>query len=297
MRWRIRVSTHHVHRPAGALLGLAVAIALLQMSAGVGLAYVSGFSRMDHVLSRVQRYWLVVMVAALCLSLLGYHFACRGAYERAGGPHLRPDQMRSVTVAGFGGLAASACRLQPAVGRPTGPGFPPRILAGGPLRVPLQKRRPGLAPPRRGPDRHREPGQGHLSEGARPTSGHWGMAVFWAAEIFAVWAGMAAFGFYMRPAPVVLGVGTGMIFTRRTAPLTGAGVIILTLVASLYYSAAPFAVALAGVFAYRVLSVWLPMPLAVAQLPRLRQMSRSGVPAAPHPASAPKEPALPSQAG
>lgn len=115
----------------------------------------------------------------------------------------------------------------------------------------------------------------HLFTAAfKPPPAVWGMAVFWIGEMAAVWAGMAAFGYRMAPAQLVLGVGTGMVFTRRTGPLAGAGVLILTLSSSIYYGGAPLAVALPGVFAYRVLSVWLPIPQAVSQLPRLRELVR-----------------------
>ena len=48
-----------------------------------------------------------------------------------------------------------------------------------------------------------------------------GMLTFWAAEIFAVWAGLAAFGLTMDGAALVCGFCTGMVFTRRVTPLAG----------------------------------------------------------------------------
>jgi hypothetical protein len=99
-----------------------------------------------------------------------------------------------------------------------------------------------------------------------------GMALFWAADAFAVWAGLAAFGFRMGVASLIVGYATGMVFTRRTGPLAGAGLLALFLPLCLWYCGAPLAVAVAGVFAYRVLALWLPMPLALAFLPTLRTM-------------------------
>jgi hypothetical protein len=122
-----------------------------------------------------------------------------------------------------------------------------------------------------------------------------GMVLFWAAEIFAIWCGLAAFGFRMDWAQLVIGAGTGMLFTRRTGPLAGAGILMLSLSASIWYSGAPLATAVAGVFAYRVLALWLPMPLSMAQIPTLRAMGapldrgaggragRQGEPALPPP--------------
>jgi hypothetical protein len=119
----------------------------------------------------------------------------------------------------------------------------------------------------------------------------WGMALFWAADAFATWAGLAAFGFRMNAAALFIGFGTGMVFTRRTGPLAGAGILALVLPVTLWASAAPFAVAIAGVFAYRVLALLLPMPVSLAVLPTLRKLGRGG------PAQATAEPALRSGSG
>src|SRR5246127_5819376 len=50
-----------------------------------------------------------------------------------------------------------------------------------------------------------------------------GMALFWAGDALAVWAALAAFGFLMNGAALIVGYCTGMVFTRRIAPLGGAG--------------------------------------------------------------------------
>ena len=104
-----------------------------------------------------------------------------------------------------------------------------------------------------------------------------GMGLFWAAEAFAVWAGMAAFGFRMGAAALFVGFATGMVFTRRTGPLGGAGIVTLCLPLTIWGSGAPFAVAVVGVLTYRLLSVWLPMPASFALLPQVREMGRLGV--------------------
>lgn len=101
-----------------------------------------------------------------------------------------------------------------------------------------------------------------------------GMGVFWVADMWAVWCGMAAFGFRMNLAQMAVGVATGMVFTRRTGPLGGAGVLMLTLPLTLWDSGAPLGVAVLGVFSYRLLSTWLPLPVSVAHLPMLRAMGR-----------------------
>ena len=87
----------------------------------------------------------------------------------------------------------------------------------------------------------------------------------------------------MGVASLIVGYATGMVFTRRTGPLGGAGILALVLPLSLWYCGAPLAVAVAGVFAYRVLALWLPMPVALAFLPTLRTMGERQVSQVPPP--------------
>jgi uncharacterized membrane protein YbhN (UPF0104 family) len=126
---------------------------------------------------------------------------------------------------------------------------------------------------------------------------HWpavpGMALFWAADMLAAWLGLAAFGYEMNAATFIVAVGTGMVFTRRTGPLAGAGVLALVLPLTLWYSGAPLPVAIAGMFAYRMLSLLLPLPLSLAALPGLRRMGEQRQEHAPGLAEQPSdEPAL-----
>jgi hypothetical protein len=120
-----------------------------------------------------------------------------------------------------------------------------------------------------------------------------GMALFWAADAFAAWAGMAAFGFQMGAAALFVGYATGMVFTRRTAPLAGAGILTLCLPLTLWSSGAPLAVAVVGIVAYRTLSFWLPMPASLALLPKMRSISQEGArPAETTPETTDDEPSL-----
>jgi hypothetical protein len=84
-----------------------------------------------------------------------------------------------------------------------------------------------------------------------------------------------------------------MVFTRRTGPLAGAGVLALVLPLTIWASGAPLAVAIVGVFAYRLLALLLPMPVSLATLPTLREMAERPGPRASAPESG--EPALRSQ--
>lgn len=119
-----------------------------------------------------------------------------------------------------------------------------------------------------------------------------GMALFWATDAFACWTALAAFGFQMDAAALFVGFATGMVFTRRTGPLAGAGVLALVLPLTIWYSGAPFAVAIVGVFAYRILALLLPMPLSLAALPTLRRMGEHRLPEAEGIARRPDEPGL-----
>lgn len=113
---------------------------------------------------------------------------------------------------------------------------------------------------------------------ARPLRRHpaaLGMAVFWAGDACAVWCGLAAFGFRMNLAQLVVGFATGMVLTRRSIPLAGAGMLAVILPVTLWCSGAPVAVAVPGVFAYHVLTLWLPTPLSLVTLRTLREVVAS----------------------
>jgi hypothetical protein len=102
-----------------------------------------------------------------------------------------------------------------------------------------------------------------------------GMALFWAADASATWGALAAFGYRMDPATFFVGFATGMVFTRRTGPLAGAGILALVLPLTIWTSGAPFAVAVVSVFTYRMLCIVLTLPLSLAVLPALRELSET----------------------
>jgi hypothetical protein len=114
-----------------------------------------------------------------------------------------------------------------------------------------------------------------------------GMALLWAGDALAIWSGLAAFGVLMNGAALIVGYCTGMVFTRRTAPLAGAGTLTLILPLTIWASGAPLATAITGVAAYRLLCFWLTLPPALASLPVLREATRQAT------AAPPVEPARP----
>lgn len=109
-----------------------------------------------------------------------------------------------------------------------------------------------------------------------------GMAVYWGADMFALWAAVSVFGFHMPVLSLIVAFGTAVLFTRRAAPLGGAGFMIVALVPTLWYGAAvPFAAATLGVAFYRLLTVGLPLPFSLAAIPRLRRLGQAARRATP----------------
>ncbi len=102
-----------------------------------------------------------------------------------------------------------------------------------------------------------------------------GIALYWAGDIFCLWACLHAFFASSPPASqLVLGYATGYALTRRTLPLGGAGVVEALLPFSLGWVGIALGPAVLAVVAYRVLNLWLPIVPALAGIPTLRRLSR-----------------------
>lgn len=127
------VSGDHMERRGTELAMLMVLAAVLQLAAGVGLAYVAGFSSVRAVLGDFDWVWLAAMAGALGVSFAGYYYAYEGIFTVAGGPTLATTQMRIVVTVGFGGFLA-ARGTRPARQRLT-------IATGGRLRARPRPRR------------------------------------------------------------------------------------------------------------------------------------------------------------
>lgn len=107
-----------------------------------------------------------------------------------------------------------------------------------------------------------------------------GMCLYWAGEIFAVWAAVAAFGTRMPVLTALIATATGYALTRRSVPLGGAGLIDLALPLAIWACGVPLATAVAGTVAYRVFNFWMALPPALLALPRVRRLYSSGSPVA-----------------
>ena len=114
-----------------------------------------------------------------------------------------------------------------------------------------------------------------------------GMSLFWAGQVFALWAGLAAFGARVSVPFVILADAVGYVLSRRAAPLGGAGFIDAFLALCLWDFNVPLAQAIAGVFAYRFFSLFAIMPFSFAALPSLRSIGGPGAPPSPEPAVQP----------
>ena len=101
-----RLSVVHLRRRRSVLAVLVGVAILLELAAGVGLAYVAGWSQVRAVLGDFDGIWLIALAGALLVSFVGYHYAYRGIFRVEGGPALPRRQMRAVVAAGFGGFLA-----------------------------------------------------------------------------------------------------------------------------------------------------------------------------------------------
>jgi uncharacterized membrane protein YbhN (UPF0104 family) len=99
-----------------------------------------------------------------------------------------------------------------------------------------------------------------------------GMVLFWVSDMFALWAGLAAFGFDMNFAATAIALGTAMVVTRRTGPLGGAGILMCALPPTLWQCGAPWPAAVLATFAWRFFTLWVPMPVSFLALPVLRAL-------------------------
>jgi uncharacterized membrane protein YbhN (UPF0104 family) len=104
-----------------------------------------------------------------------------------------------------------------------------------------------------------------------------GMALYWAADIFVLWACLAVFWPHGHPgiAVIILGYASGYALTRRALPLAGAGAVELMLPFTLMWTGIALPAAVACVFAYRLFNLWLPLVPAAAAVFTLRRSAVS----------------------
>ncbi|MDE3131155.1 MAG: flippase-like domain-containing protein [Acidobacteriota bacterium] len=96
--------------------------------------------------------------------------------------------------------------------------------------------------------------------------GAWlGIAVYWAADMCALWAALRTFGLSLDVGRLIIAYATGYAATRRSLPLGGAGATEALMTFALYWVRQPLAPALAAVMLYRVFNfVLIAIPAVVA---------------------------------
>ncbi len=103
--------------------------------------------------------------------------------------------------------------------------------------------------------------------------GAWlGIAVYWAADMLALWAALRTFGLDLSAGKLIIAYSTGYAATRRSLPLGGAGATEALMTYALYWVREPLAPALAAVMLYRIFNFLLiaaPAVVAHRQLPRM----------------------------
>jgi uncharacterized membrane protein YbhN (UPF0104 family) len=104
-----------------------------------------------------------------------------------------------------------------------------------------------------------------------------GMTIYWAADIFVLWACLALFWPHGNPGVlvIVLGYASGYALTRRSLPLAGAGAVEMMLPFALMWTGIALPAAIVCVFVYRVFNLWLPLAPAAAAVFVLRRSTQA----------------------
>jgi hypothetical protein len=104
------------------------------------------------------------------------------------------------------------------------------------------------------------------------TLGVLGTVVYYAGDIFCLWAALRLMDSRLPIAALVLAYTGGYLVTRRALPAGGAGFVEVALTVALVGMGAGLAHALLGVVVYRVFNFWLPIVPALALMPAVRDL-------------------------
>lgn len=85
-----------------------------------------------------------------------------------------------------------------------------------------------------------------------------GMLLYWTGEIFALWGALQLFDIRLGWFALLIAYATGYVVSRRSLPLGGAGLILITLALSLHWVGAALSVALLAALAYQVSNLVMP---------------------------------------
>lgn len=113
-----------------------------------------------------------------------------------------------------------------------------------------------------------------------------GALVYWAGELFTVWAALRAFGVSLGFPALVIGYATGYVSTMLPLPAGGAGGVDAASTYALTLVGVPLGPALLATLVQRLCTYWLPLLVAVLASPSLRRL-RADLPRVARP-SAPR---------
>jgi hypothetical protein len=99
-----------------------------------------------------------------------------------------------------------------------------------------------------------------------------GMALYWAAEIGALWASLRAFGVAASSLVAIVGYATGYVLTPRGLPLAGAGIAEVLVPLSLHWLGIPLAPAVVGAFAAELTRLLVSVPFALSAHRDVREL-------------------------
>jgi hypothetical protein len=100
-----------------------------------------------------------------------------------------------------------------------------------------------------------------------------GFAVYWLGDMLTLYSGVQAFGGTLNPFALALAYATGYVVTSAPLPAGAAGFSEAATAYSLHLVGVPLGVAIVAVVLFRFFTFWLPIPLALAVLPRVRALS------------------------
>jgi uncharacterized membrane protein YbhN (UPF0104 family) len=99
-----------------------------------------------------------------------------------------------------------------------------------------------------------------------------GNALYWAGDIFCLWAAIQLVDGHITVAKLVLAYSGGYVLTRRALPAGGAGFVEIALTLALVGLGMHYTRALLSVLVYRLFNFWLPIILALGYIPAVRDL-------------------------
>jgi uncharacterized membrane protein YbhN (UPF0104 family) len=100
-----------------------------------------------------------------------------------------------------------------------------------------------------------------------------GFFIFWAGDIFTMWASLRAFGSDVGLTPLVLAYTTAYVITSLPLPAGGSGGVEAGLAFTLTAVGVPLVPALLATLVYRVYTLWLPIVIAAVFLPQVPRLN------------------------